>query len=157
MRTLVRVALIAAGTAALGGCLELNYSTKDKLVNMARQYGDDVRWNRVESAALTVGAERRKLFIEQHRALEDDLEFADFELLDLEVAPDKKKATSRADYVWTRKREGLVQKTTTEQKWESVDGNWVMVKETRLRGAPLVLFDEPAKKKTSVPASTTPF
>ena len=134
-------------TLLLFGCLEMTYSTKDKIVNLARQYGDDVRWGRIEVAALTVGVVRRKTFIDRHKSLEDDLEFADFELLDVEVEPKQLKAISRVDYTWTRKRQGLLQKTTTEQNWEYQNGGWVMVKEARLRGAPLVLFDEPGKKR----------
>lgn len=148
MRTTLRPLLFLSLAALTGltGCLEMAVSTKDKIVNLARQYGDDIRWSRIEVASRTVGAARRAQFVEQHKALEDDLEFADFELLDVEVEPKQQKAISRVDYTWTRKRQGLLQKTTTEQTWEYQSGNWVLTKESRLRGAPLVLFDEPRKE-----------
>ena len=144
---LARLALLALALPATSGCLEMNLSTKDKIVNLARQFGDDVRWGRIEVASQTVGSARRRTFIERHKSFEGDLEFADFELLDVEVEPKMQKAVSRVDYTWSRKREGLVQKTTTEQNWEFVGGNWVLVKEFRVRGTPLALFDEPSKKE----------
>ena len=64
---------------------------------------------------------------------------------------DKKhdRATARMVYTWTLKTVGLLQKTNTEQKWEETNGDWIMVSETRTKGAPLTLFEEPAKPPTA--------
>ena len=70
--------------------------------------------------------------------------------LDMDKSDKKRdRATSRVEYTWSLKTVGLVEKTTTEQKWEEQNGEWVMVSETRIKGAPLTLFDEPAKRTST--------
>ena len=56
------------------------------------------------------------------------------------------RATATVEYAWTLKRVGLVEKTTTVQKWEERDREWLLVSETRKKGSPLTLFDELASR-----------
>jgi hypothetical protein len=132
------------------GCISgMGYSTEDRVTAAAREYGQGVRWGRLEDAAIHLKAEQKKRFYDRHKEVEDELEINDWELISLDVdKSDKKKtrATARCEYQWTLKRQGLLQKTSTEQKWEELGGHWVMLSETRTRGKPLTLFDEPSKE-----------
>ena len=65
-------------------------------------------------------------------------------MTNLEVDKKKQTATARVEYTWSLKTRGIVEKTTTKQKWERRDSEWVVAGEERVKGAPLVLFDEPA-------------
>ena len=89
-----------------------------KLTIAAREYNQDVRWGRFDKAAKHVPTDVRQRFIDKHANLEDDLEIADFEMSGIEVDKNKKTATARIDYTWSLKRRGIVEKTTTKQKWE---------------------------------------
>jgi hypothetical protein len=132
------------------GCIAgAGYSTKDRVTSAAREYNDGVRWGKYEEAAAHIAKDRRDKFIERHKALEDELEIADYELVSIEIdKSDRKheKVTARVDYTWTLKRVGLVEKTTTRQIWEEHDGDWLVAREERIKGSPLTLFDEPEKK-----------
>ena len=131
----------------LAGCMPgMGYSTIDQVTNAAREYIEDVRWGRYDQAADHIPKDHRDRFVERHTSLEEDLEIADFELVNIVVDKAKQTATARVDYTWTLKNRGIVEKTTTKQAWEKQDGHWIMASETRVKGAPLVLFDEPAKR-----------
>jgi len=145
----MRMVCLALAILALPGCVAgAGYSTRDRVTNAAREYNDGVRWGRWEQAAQHVATDSRTHFLDRHKALEDDLEIADYELvaIDIDKSQKKYKATARVDYTWTLKRVGLVQKTSTMQRWEERSEGWVMASEERLKGAPLTLFDEPQAK-----------
>jgi hypothetical protein len=150
MRFVAELALLTALALAavlMSGCIAgAGYSTRDKLMDATHEYADGVRWGKLEQASLHVPAPQRRSFIERHQALEDELEIADCELVNLVIDPKKDRATARYDYVWTLKRRGLVEKTTTDQTWERSSGDWLLASEVRVKGAPLSLFEEPAKK-----------
>ena len=128
----------------LGGCIAgMGYSTMDQVTNAAREYNNDVRWGRFDQAAKHVPGDVRQRFVERHSSLEDDFEMADYELVNIEVDKKKQTATARVEYIWSLKTRGLIEKTTTKQKWERRDMEWVMASEERVKGAPLVFFEEP--------------
>ncbi|MCU1276941.1 MAG: hypothetical protein JWM53_487 [bacterium] len=141
MRLLAPLLLIPF-TACLAG---MGYSTMDQVTQAAREYNEDVRWGRFDKAAKHVPNDTRQRFIDKHANLEEDLEIADFELTNIEVDKKKQTATARIDYTWSLKTRGIVEKTTTKQKWERRDSEWVVAAEERIKGAPLVFFDEPAR------------
>jgi hypothetical protein len=138
------VLLLALG---LGGCMT-DYSAKDRLLNAAREYNDGVRWGRYESAADHLPADRRRAFIDRHKNLEEELEISDAEVISIDLEGAKKdRAKARVEYVWSLKRQGLIEKTATEQVWEQKGSTWILASETRTKGEPLTLFDEPVREK----------
>ncbi len=125
-----------------------DYSSKDRLANAAREYNDSVRWGRYEAAADHVSVDRRRAFIDRHKNLEEELEISDAEVISIDLEGTKKdKAKARVEYVWSLKRQGLIEKTSTEQVWEQKGSVWIMASETRTKGEPLTLFDEPVREK----------
>jgi hypothetical protein len=150
---------ICFGTAlavlVLPGCAGMGYSTRDRVTTAAREYNDGVRWGKWEQAASHIDKDDRAHFLERHVALEDELEIADYEMIALDIDKSdrkKEKITARLNYTWTLKRQGVVQKTTTLQRWEERDGGWIMAGEQRIHGAPLTLFDEPSRPSRSLAA-----
>jgi hypothetical protein len=142
MRTVGHHACV--GLALLSGCIAgAGYSLRDRITEAAREYNDGVRWGRLEQAVVHVPAERRERFVNRHAQLEDELEIADCEMVHLEVDAKHERATARVEYLWSLRRRGLVEKTATDQDWVRKDGQWVVDREVRVKGAPLVLFDEP--------------
>ena len=140
----MRVYASTLGLIALTGCIgAMEYSTLDQVSIAAREYNQDVRWGRFDKAAKHVPVDTRQRFIDKHSNLEEELEIADFEMSGIEVDKGKKTATARVEYTWSLKSRGIVEKTTTKQKWERRDSEWVVAAEERIKGAPLVFFDEP--------------
>ena len=135
---------------ALTGCIgAMEYSSLDQVTIAAREYNQDVRWGRFDKAAKHVPTDVRQRFIDKHSNLEEELEIADFEMSGIEVDKTKKTATARIEYTWSLKRRGIVEKTTTKQKWERRDSEWVLASEERIKGSPLVFFDEPARAESA--------
>jgi hypothetical protein len=130
----------------LTGCMAgMGYSTIDQVTNAAREYNNDVRWGRYDQASKHVPDDVRQRFVDKHSNLEEELEIADYELTTIEVDKKKQSASARVEYTWSLKSRGIVEKTTTRQKWERRDSEWVMAREERVKGAPLVLFEEPSR------------
>jgi hypothetical protein len=149
------LAFVAVLFACAAGCMTgMGYSTVDQVTNAAREYNNDVRWGRYEQASMHVPKEKRARFVEKRTQLEDELEIADFELVNIVIDKGKETAMARVDYTWVLKNRGIVEKTTTRQSWERRDGNWVVATETRVKGSPLSLFDEPVKGETTKPDTT---
>jgi hypothetical protein len=138
LRPFVLLPLLWTGCIAGAG-----YSLKDRVTEAAREYNEGVRWGRLEQAASHIAVDERERFWSRHKALEEELEIADSEMVQLNVDGKREEATARMEYQWSLKRRGLVEKTTTEQKWVRKGGEWVVASETRVSGAPLVLFAEP--------------
>jgi hypothetical protein len=142
MRTFLAAVALIPLTACIGA---LGYSQMDLLTTAAREYNEDVRWGRYDVAAKHVPSDMRQRFIDRHTSLEDDLEIADFEMSSITLDKKKGSATARIDYTWSLKTSGIVEKTTTKQKWEKKDSEWVLASEERVKGHPLVLFEEPKR------------
>jgi hypothetical protein len=142
MRVYVACFALVGLTACIGA---MEYSSLDQVTIAAREYNQDVRWGRYDKAAKHVPVDTRQRFIDKHTNLEEDLEIDDFEMSGIEVDKTKKTATARVEYTWSLKTRGIVEKTTTKQKWERHDGEWIVAGEERVKGTPLVLFDEPKK------------
>jgi hypothetical protein len=122
------------------------YSLRDRITEAAREYNDGVRWGNLDQAVAHVPRDRRERFVARHGQLEDELQIADCEVVHLEIDREHERGTARVEYVWSLKRRGIVEKTATEQVWVRKDGDWVVDSEVRVKGAPLVLFEEPKAK-----------
>jgi hypothetical protein len=143
------------------GCMVgMGYSARDKVTEAAREYNDGVRWGKYEQAAKHVASERRQQFVDRHKALDEELEIADYEMVsmgEIDKSDRKKyKSVANMDYTWTLRSQGLVKKTSTKQFWEEQDGGWVMTREERVKGAPLTLFEEPKASTDEKRAEKTP-
>jgi hypothetical protein len=142
----MRILLATLALVPLTACFAaLGYSSLDQLATAAREYNEDVRWGRYDKAAKHVPTDIRQRYIDKHANLEEDLEIADFEMSGIELDKKKQTATARVDYTWSLKTRGIVEKTTTKQKWEKKDSDWILASEERVKGAPLVLFEEPKR------------
>lgn len=119
-------------------------------MNVMREFNEDVRWGRLDEASTKVPSDTRQRFYERRKGLEEELEMADSDVIAVEIDKSDKKinrATVKVDWAWTLKRVGIVEKTTTKQSWEERKEGWVMVREERLRGSPLAIFDEAPRRK----------
>jgi hypothetical protein len=143
--------LVVLAAALLLACMN-SLTAKDELGLVIREYNDGVRWGRLEASVIHLPAEERQRFLARHSGLEDRLEILDIDLTRLDILRDA--AQAQLDVTWSLKDRGIVERTVVDQSWRRRDGQWVLVKETRLRGATLTLFDEPAKSIAPTDAGT---
>jgi hypothetical protein len=137
--------------AVLSGCMAMDTSPRERLVLAQREYTDGIRWSRLDDSVQKLPADKRVGFVDRHKALEEDLEVADWDLVSIDLDDKSKVRTAkvRVQYQWILRNQGIVRKTTTRQDWEDRDGKWTLVREERVRGTPLTIFDEPARASTS--------
>src|SRR5262245_29337966 len=125
MRLLAVLALCASGCVFAAA-----YSTKDRFLQVAREFNEDVRWGRIDEASQKMSGDMRQRFYDRHKILEDELEIADQEMVALEIDKSDKKLTRanvKVEWTWSLKRRGIVERTTTKQAWEERGSTWVLV------------------------------
>jgi hypothetical protein len=117
----------------------------------AYDYNDAMRWGQTRNAAAYVPPEARTAMLADARARED-VQVADYEMVQVEMDEDQKRAQIVVDMTWMLRSEGLVRQSTFEQTWERREGHWTMVREKRLSGPPL---PKAAAKEAAVSAASS--
>jgi len=142
--TLVRT----AGTALLvAGCLA-GASQRDRLMEALYDYNDAVRWGQTNVAAAYLPREARARFLARHRMA--DLQIADYELVQIDLAEDKEHAQVTVDVTWALRSEGLIRQSAFEQSWVQKEGKWSLAKERQVGGTRM---PEPAVRRTDATAA----
>jgi hypothetical protein len=116
---------------------------EDTLIREARGFNDDLRWGRYEQMHLSLPPEEAALLSSRAAALGDDMVIADYEVTSISFAPGSEAATVIVKFDWYSKRFNIVKNSTVEQKWEQQGGQWLVVKQRRLRGERFPLIPEP--------------
>jgi hypothetical protein len=113
-----------------------------------REVNDGVRWNRLEQATAHMAVADRRHFADRHAPLADELEVTDYDVTRIDIDQKHDTATVIVDVSWSMKRRGLLERTVVEEKWALHGGDWMLTRESRLRGSVLPLYDEPEAKNT---------
>jgi hypothetical protein len=119
---------------ALTGCLA-GASTRERLMEAAYDYNDAMRRGQVRNAAAHVPPEARAAMVTRERE-RADVQIADYEMVQIEMAEDKSSAVITVDVTWMLRSEGLVRQSSFQQEWERREGHWTMVREKRVAGPP---------------------
>ena len=130
MRNGIRLAALL-----VSGCLA-GASTRDRLMEALYDYNDAIRWGQYRNATPYVPPEARAGLIVDGRA-RADVQIADYELVQVDLAQDKSTAQVLVDVSWMLRSEGLMRQSSFEQSWERLDGRWSMVGEKRVSGPPM--------------------
>jgi hypothetical protein len=136
----------------LGGCFTQGYSLKDRFMEAQEKYNNSVHWGQLEAAVPYLPKEEQHAFVERMSALEDELEFSETDLQQYDLDKKHDKVKARMVYTWSLKRHGILEKTVTEQTWKEKSGKLILIREVRLRGAPLPLWKEKAEVAEAVEA-----
>lgn len=110
-----------------------------------RQFNDGVRWGRFEVAANAVPVKQRAQFVDEMDERSSDLKITDYEVV--KVAPrGDREARVQIKLSWYKASEGTLRETHALQTWERHGKAWLMVDETRLRGAEMPGLSESVMK-----------
>src|SRR5262249_9785105 len=126
----------------LAGCFVPSPNEKDALKDQVREWHDDVRWQRFPAASMRLPPSRRQHFLEQTRALGNDIGMADYEIVSVMPAGDGK-AQVRATFDWEAKQTALLRHTQLAELWQRVGNDWVLVDVNVEKGEPLPFLAPP--------------
>jgi hypothetical protein len=99
-----------------------------------RQFNEGVRWERFSAAATSIPPPQRSHFVDEMDQRASDLKITDYEIVNVAPRGDRE-ARVQIKLSWYRASEGTVHETHAIQTWERHGKSWLMVDETRLRGA----------------------
>ena len=139
-----------AGAAwLLAGCLA-GASSRDRLMEAVYDYNDAVRWGQANAATAYLPPEARAQFVARHRI--PDLQLADYELLQIDMAKDKEHALVVVEVTWMLRSDGLCRQSSFEQNWEQHDRRWSLAKERQVGGVRMPEAPSRATAARSEPA-----
>jgi hypothetical protein len=144
MGRLAGVAVAAAAVAA--ACMSPGQRREESLQRLAHEFNDGVRWNRDDQVVPCLPPGEARLMRARRADLGDDFVVADHEVTSIMMAAGAEKATVVAVFSWFNQRQGVVKKSTIEQKWEFLDAHWVVTSQRRVSGERFPLVPEQAKE-----------
>ena len=139
----LRLAFLAL---ALLGCLSATQRREDDLIRDARMFNDDLRWARWDQMGATMPPDEKRFFLARVELVGTDLVMCDFEVKSVNFDTGSNAATVSAYVEWYMKTDPNVRHVTLEQRWESRNGRWLMVKQRRSHGDRFPLVTEPLSK-----------
>jgi hypothetical protein len=138
-----RLAWIAVAGALLAvACMAPGQRREESLQRLAHEFNDGVRWNREDQVLPCLPPGEARLMRARRADLGEDFVVADHEVTSIMVAAGAEKATVTAVFSWFNQRQGVVKKSTIEQKWEFVDAHWVVTSQRRVSGERFPLVPE---------------
>lgn len=133
---LIAVLLLACGAPQVRSEHDLSESI--------RQFNEGIRWERFAAAATSIPPPQRSQFVDEMDQRASDLKITDYEIVN--VAPrGSNEAHVQIKLSWYKASEGTVHETHAIQTWERHGKVWLMVDETRLRGAEMSGLPGPSR------------
>ena len=143
----------AARSAAIGAlsllsaCFLANSGADKKIGDAVHNLNDQARWGRINDAALLAMPDYRETFLRQHRQWGAEIQLADTEVVNIQLATDSENASAFVNYSWYAMSDMTLHETTLRQLWKAHRSSFALVSESVVRGDPglLAAADGPAK------------
>ncbi|MDX2023423.1 MAG: hypothetical protein SF187_24520 [Deltaproteobacteria bacterium] len=155
-RRVLRGGLAAGVLASTQACISPGQQKQDQLLRSSREFNNDIRWARYDTAAGYFEATEGLRFLKRADLVEDELVIADHEMTSIKFDQPPVKAKTVAHFEWYTKRDPVIRKTSVEQTWEIVGGDWRVTSQRRLRGDRFPLVPESAKSETADAGASQP-
>jgi hypothetical protein len=133
---------------SVSGCTLANLTPQARFSEAAHTLNDASRWGQVDLALEHVSPRYMARFNERHREWGEEVSIAEVDLVRMQVAPDRKSATSEISLSWFNDGGVMIKSSTISQKWEAEHGKFKLIDEAVRRGDPRV-FAEPAPAQGS--------
>jgi hypothetical protein len=128
-----------------GGCGAPQLRPEHDLTDSVRQFNDGVRWERFGVAASSIPPAQRSEFVDQMDERATDVKITDYDVVRVDPHG-AHEARVQIKLSWYKASEGTVHETHAMQTWEQHGKVWLMVDESRLRGAAMPGLAEPMMK-----------
>lgn len=132
----VGIGLASLAIVVLIGCAG-GYGQGERLQRRVDQFNDQVRWGRYFSAATFFhDDEARQAWLSSRRQLGQDLQIADYEVVD--STPDEDGVTVvRVVVSWYRLSQSSLETTMFAQRWRLEEREWHLISEEVEEGTPM--------------------
>jgi hypothetical protein len=141
----MRAALITVVLLRLLGCGAPQLRSENDLSESIRQYNDGIRWERFAVAATSIPPPQRSQFVDEMDQRAGDLKITDYDVVRVDPRGERE-AHVQIKMSWYKASEGTVRETHALQTWERHGKIWLMVDESRLRGAEMPGLSESVMK-----------
>jgi hypothetical protein len=136
----LRAALTAVALSiSVSGCFLANLGADKKIGDAVENLNKQARWGRLNDAVLLVMPEYRETFLNQHRLWGTDIQLADSEIVNIQLASDSRAASAFVIYSWYAMTDMTLHETTLRQHWEAKNSTFALSAETVVRGDPALL------------------
>lgn len=135
----MRRILVLLSFVFLSGCFLEHASAAEHLRKSVQELNKSARWGQMGSAATYVEPTYRTRFMETHKHWGRNIEVADTEVLQMEVAPGNESAIALVAYSWFSKDAMTVHSSLVRQRWLNTDSNFALISETVIDGDPRLL------------------
>jgi hypothetical protein len=129
----MRAVLISA-LLLTGGCGAAAQSSAASLSETITAYNDSVRWERFETAAGAIPPRERTQFVDEMDERAHEVKITQYDIVRVDPRGEHE-AKVQIKMSWYKSSEGTVHETYAMQTWEHRGRAWLMVEETRVRGA----------------------
>ncbi len=134
--------MAVAGALLAAACMSPGQRREESLQRVAHEFNDGVRWNREDQVLRSLPPNEGRLMRARRADLGDDFVVADHEVTSIMMGAGADRATVTAVFSWFNQRQGVVKKSTIEQKWEFLDAHWVVTSQRRVSGERFPLIPE---------------
>ena len=100
--------------------------TRDDLDVSVFQHHNNLRWGRLENAALNVKADMRPLFLQQWASRMQMLELQDIEVAGVALSPDGDGADVVVNVTWVEKVSMTVKTSAVTEHWARTEDGWIV-------------------------------
>lgn len=138
-------AILITMSALVLGCGGAPLRGENGLSESIRSFNDGVRWERFAVAASAIPPRQRAQFVDDMDERAADLKITDYEIIKVDSRSERE-AQVQIKLSWYKSSEGTVRETHAVQTWERQGKLWLMVDETRLRGAEMPGLPESVMK-----------
>jgi hypothetical protein len=147
MRIFALLALLA------NGCILANLTPQARFQESAHTLAEAARWNHVAMAMPLLSSKYSATYLSRHRDWGGAVTIADTDLVHMQVAEDRKTATSELSVSWYMSNGITLRQSTITQSWETERGNFRLVDEKVRQGdASLFAAAEPVTEAEPAPA-----
>lgn len=135
VRALVVVAAVVGGVPVVaGGCATLG-TARDDLQQAAALHHIDLRWGRLENAAVRVAPAARAAFLAEWVKAGGVVELQDIDVSGIVIDEDGEGADVVVTVTYVERDTMSVRSAVVSERWLHVDGNWVCSTPATLSGA----------------------
>jgi hypothetical protein len=138
MRT---VACLCLFVLTATGCTLANLTPQARFAESTHVLNDATRWGRVDMAVEQVSPKYLSRFMTRHREWGHAISIADFDVVRMQVAADRKTATSEVTISWYPSDGVMLRTSTIVQQWEAEHGGFRLVDEA-VEGDPRVFVKD---------------
>ena len=132
-------ALFFGSVLLMAGCIFNNISSEERLRDSVVGLNDETRWNRIDLATQRVLPAYRAEFRVRHHDWHRAMQIADSEIIHVVIPENREEAISIVTVRWYDQRTMLLSETTIRQRWERIQGTYVMADEEVTDGNPSLL------------------